>query len=134
MYDLERDPREMRSVYADPAYAATVQPGKGERPAANAAWIEQSGDRAKLIFELAAPLDATAFVLANPDRVIVDLPQTDFALGPQTGKVAVLRRKAGLIAVTKSLAFEWGASGVARAYGARATGIAGAPRASSQSL
>ena len=81
-----------------PAYAATVQPGKGERPAANAAWIEQSGDRAKLIFELAAPLDATAFVLANPDRVIVDLPQTDFALDPETGKVADPRRKTGLIA------------------------------------
>jgi N-acetylmuramoyl-L-alanine amidase len=80
------------------AYAATVRPGKGERPAANAAWIEQSGDRAKLIFELAAPLDATAFVLANPDRVIVDLPQTDFALDPETGKVADLRRKTGLIA------------------------------------
>ncbi|MDQ6701897.1 MAG: AMIN domain-containing protein, partial [Pseudomonadota bacterium] len=53
------------------ADAATVQPEPGERPAANAARIEQSGDRAKLIFELSAPLDATAFVLADPDRVIV---------------------------------------------------------------
>jgi arylsulfatase A-like enzyme len=25
LYDLERDPHEMHSVYADPAYAATVQ-------------------------------------------------------------------------------------------------------------
>ncbi|MGH6837320.1 MAG: N-acetylmuramoyl-L-alanine amidase [Methylocella sp.] len=80
------------------AYAATVQPGMGERPAASAAWIEQSGDRAKLIFELSAHLDATAFVLANPNRVIVDLPQTDFALDPETGKVAAPRRKTGLIA------------------------------------
>jgi arylsulfatase A-like enzyme len=30
LYDLERDPHEMRSVYADPAYAATVQELKGE--------------------------------------------------------------------------------------------------------
>src|ERR1700730_7073438 len=66
------------------ADAATVQPKPGERPAANAARIEQSGDRAKLIFELSAPLGATAFVLADPDRVIVDLPQTDFALDPET--------------------------------------------------
>ncbi|MGH6800092.1 MAG: N-acetylmuramoyl-L-alanine amidase [Methylocella sp.] len=81
------------------ADAATVQPGQGERPAANAARVEQSGDRAKLIFELSAPLDATAFVLADPDRVIVDLPQTDFALDPETGKAAYPPpRKTGLIA------------------------------------
>src|SRR3984893_1741089 len=70
------------------AEAPPVQPEPGERPAANAARIEQSGDRANLIFELSAPLDATAFVLADPDRVIVDLPQTDFALDPATGKAA----------------------------------------------
>jgi N-acetylmuramoyl-L-alanine amidase len=81
------------------ADAATVQPKPGERPAANAARIEQSGDRAKLIFELSAPLDATAFVLADPDRVIVDLPQTDFALDPETGIAAdPPHRKTGLIA------------------------------------
>jgi N-acetylmuramoyl-L-alanine amidase len=80
------------------AFAATVQPGTGERPAANAVNVEQSGDRAKLIFELSAPLDATAFVLAKPDRVIVNLPQIDFALDPETGKAADPRRKTGLIA------------------------------------
>ncbi|PNE12016.1 MAG: N-acetylmuramoyl-L-alanine amidase [Beijerinckiaceae bacterium] len=81
------------------AHAATVQPEQGKHPAANAARIEQSDDRAKLIFELSAPLDATAFVLADPDRVIVDLPQTDFALDPETGKAAYPpHRKAGLIA------------------------------------
>jgi N-acetylmuramoyl-L-alanine amidase len=87
------------------ADAATVQPELGGRPAANAARIEQSGDRAKLIFELSAPLDATAFVLADPERVIVDLPQTDFALDPETGKAAdPPHRKSGLIA-----AFDWAA-------------------------
>ena len=81
------------------ADAATVQPEPGERPAASAARIEQNGDRAKLIFELTAPLDAAAFVLADPDRVIVDLPQTDFALDPETGKArGPPHRKAGLIA------------------------------------
>ncbi|HEX3496330.1 MAG TPA: AMIN domain-containing protein, partial [Methylocella sp.] len=81
------------------AHVATVQPEPDERPAANAARIEQSGDRAKLIFELSAPLEATAFVLADPDRVIVDLPQTDFALDPETGKAGYPpRRKTGLIA------------------------------------
>lgn len=80
------------------ADAATVRPELGERPAAVAARIEQSGDRAKLMFDLSAPLDATAFVLADPDRVIVDLPQTDFALDPETGKAAgPPHRKTGLI-------------------------------------
>src|ERR1700730_4015076 len=94
------------------ADAATVQPEPGERPAANAARIEQSGDRAKLIFELSAPLDAAAFVLADPDRVIVDLPQTDFALAPETGKAAdPPHRKSVLIA---SLRFGQTAPGKAR--------------------
>ncbi|MGH6793747.1 MAG: N-acetylmuramoyl-L-alanine amidase, partial [Methylocella sp.] len=80
------------------ADAATVQPEPGERPAATGARIEQSGGRAELIFELSAPLGATAFVLADPDRVIVDLPQTDFALDPEIGKAAhPPRRKTGLI-------------------------------------
>jgi N-acetylmuramoyl-L-alanine amidase len=80
------------------ADAATVQPELRGRPAANAARIEQNGDRAKLIFELSAPLAATAFVLADPDRVIVDLPQTDFVLDPETGKAADSpHRKTGLI-------------------------------------
>ncbi|MGH6820530.1 MAG: N-acetylmuramoyl-L-alanine amidase, partial [Methylocella sp.] len=81
------------------ASAATVQSELEKRPAANAARIEQSGDRAKLIFELSKPLDATAFVLSDPDRVIVDLPQTDFVLDPETGVAAYPpHRKTGLIA------------------------------------
>lgn len=81
------------------AYAATVQPKPGQHPAASAARIEQNGDRAKLIFELSEPLDVTTFVLADPNRVIVDLPQTDFALDPETGKAAYPpHRKTGLIA------------------------------------
>ncbi len=78
------------------ANAATVQPEQAKRPAANAARIESSGDRAKLIFELSAPLDATAFVLAGPDRVIVDLPQTDFSLDPETGKAVSSSPRTGL--------------------------------------
>jgi len=36
--------------FAFRAHAATVQPEQGKHPAANAARIEQSGNRAKLIF------------------------------------------------------------------------------------
>jgi N-acetylmuramoyl-L-alanine amidase len=68
------------------AAAATVESKLGDRPVASSAAIEQFGDRARLIFELSAPLNAAAFVLADPERVVVDLPQTDFALDPETGK------------------------------------------------
>jgi N-acetylmuramoyl-L-alanine amidase len=81
------------------ADAATVQLKPAQRPAASAARIEQSGDHAKLTFELSAPLDATTFVLSDPNRVIVDLPQTDFALDPETGKATYPpHRRTGLIA------------------------------------
>jgi N-acetylmuramoyl-L-alanine amidase len=81
------------------AQAATIPAEPVARPAATAARIEQTGDRTKLIFELSAPVDSTAFVLAGPDRVIVDLPQTDFLLDPETGKPARgPHRKTGLAA------------------------------------
>jgi N-acetylmuramoyl-L-alanine amidase len=70
-----------------------------ERSAATAARIERAGDHTKLIFEISTPIDAAAFVLADPDRVIVDLPQTDFLLDPESGRPADgPRQKTGLIA------------------------------------
>src|SRR3984893_4077026 len=106
------------------ADAATVQSELGKRPAANAARIEQSGDRAKLIFELSAPLDATAFVLADPDRVIVDLPQTDFALDPETGKAAYPPpRKTSLIASFRFGQLAPGKSRIVIDLGAPARGL-----------
>jgi N-acetylmuramoyl-L-alanine amidase len=81
------------------ADAATVQPEPAERLVANAARVEQRGTHAKLILDLSALLDVSAFVLADPDRVIVDLPQTNFALDPEAGKPAHRqRRKTSLIA------------------------------------
>ena len=41
---------------------------------------------AKLTFELSAPVDVAAFVLADPDRVIVDAPQVEFLIDPEIGK------------------------------------------------
>jgi N-acetylmuramoyl-L-alanine amidase len=81
------------------ADAATVRTDRATPPVASAVALDQSADRATLTFELSEPLQATAFVLADPDRVIVDLPQTNFALDPEIGKPANLaRRKASLVA------------------------------------
>ncbi|MCI0467974.1 MAG: N-acetylmuramoyl-L-alanine amidase [Beijerinckiaceae bacterium] len=79
------------------AHAAPVEQEKGERPAANSVRLDQSGDRAKLTFGLTSPLEVTAFVLADPDRVIVDLPQVDFALDPEAGRSASPPAKADFV-------------------------------------
>ena len=79
------------------AEAAAVLPESGARPAASAVNIEQTIDRTRLVFDLSGPVESSAFVLADPDRVIVDLPQTDFLLDPESGKLAHgPHRKTGL--------------------------------------
>jgi N-acetylmuramoyl-L-alanine amidase len=81
------------------AEAAPVASEATEFPTANAVRIERTGDRTKLIFGLSTSVESTTFVLADPDRVIVDLPQTDFLLDPESGKPAHgPHRKTGLIA------------------------------------
>jgi N-acetylmuramoyl-L-alanine amidase len=68
-------------------------------PVVGSAGLEQGADRATLTFELSEPVQATAFVLADPDRVIVDLPQVNFALDAEIGKPENLeQRKNGLVA------------------------------------
>jgi len=54
-------------------------------PVAWAAHTEASGDRVRLVFDLSAPVEAKAFVLADPRRAVVDLPEVDFAIDPQVG-------------------------------------------------
>lgn len=80
--------------------ASTAVGGGDENahPAATAAVVEQTGEHARLIFEVSTAFQPAAFVLADPLRAVVDLPQTDFALPPETGKPETLRhRKSGLI-------------------------------------
>lgn len=59
-----------------------------ERPVATELRVDDTGDSAKLIFALSAPVEATGFTLARPDRVVVDLPRVDFAVDPRIGRPA----------------------------------------------
>ncbi|MHB8886577.1 MAG: N-acetylmuramoyl-L-alanine amidase [Methylovirgula sp.] len=52
---------------------------------ATAVHLEDAGDRAKLSFDLTGPVKVNAFVLAAPDRVVIDLPEVDFHIAPQAG-------------------------------------------------
>jgi len=57
-----------------------------------AARIEETGDLTRLTFAISAPVAPDAFVLADPDRAIIDLPNVDFALDPRIGHPARARR------------------------------------------
>ncbi len=59
--------------------------------AVTGAHIEGAADAARLTFDLSRSLEAKAFVMADPDRVVVDLPQVDFALDPKAGRAATGR-------------------------------------------
>lgn len=95
-----------QSVGDASASGTEPRPAPEPPPVATAARLEENGDKARLVFELSKRVDAQAFVLAGPARVIVDLPQVEFALDPEAGKAqlpgsrrrARRRAHAGLVA------------------------------------
>ncbi len=60
-----------------------------------AARLEDGVETSALAFDVSAPLSPTAFVLADPDRAIIDLPQVDFTMDPATGRLAADHSRAG---------------------------------------
>jgi N-acetylmuramoyl-L-alanine amidase len=49
---------------------------------ATAVRLEATGQTTKLIFDLSAAVDARAFPIVNPDRIVVDLPEIVFHVAP----------------------------------------------------
>ncbi|MDB5643380.1 MAG: N-acetylmuramoyl-L-alanine amidase [Hyphomicrobiales bacterium] len=68
------------------AQSAAVLAAGGQGPVVSAARVEEAGQGAKLHFEVSGPAQAVAYVMAGPDRVIVDLPEVNFQLPPRTGQ------------------------------------------------
>ncbi len=64
--------------------AAENQPPAGPA-AATAVKLENGPDLARLTFDVTRPVAATFFVLSTPDRIVVDLPGTDFRIDPRVG-------------------------------------------------
>ena len=60
-------------------------------PVADGVEVISSGDVTRLVFDLTAPVAAQAYVLADPDRVIVDLPEVNFQIDPARGLPAAAR-------------------------------------------
>ncbi|MGA3303633.1 MAG: N-acetylmuramoyl-L-alanine amidase [Methylovirgula sp.] len=80
------------STRADGLNTAKLALADPEKPApslppatADAVSLDDGAVRATLSFDFSHPVDGTAFVLANPDRVVIDLPEVDFQIDPQTG-------------------------------------------------
>ncbi len=48
--------------------------------------VETLPDRARLVFEMTGPAAVRAHAVANPQRVIVDLPEVAFRIDPQEGR------------------------------------------------
>ena len=64
--------------------ASRLEAGVGA--AVTGAHLDNNAASARLTFDLSAPVAAKAFVMADPDRVVVDLPQVDFAIDEKSGR------------------------------------------------
>ena len=62
------------------------------QPVANSVRVETEGGTSRLIFETYVRVEAEAYVMSNPDRVIVDLPQVNFQLPPKAGQAEPVPR------------------------------------------
>jgi N-acetylmuramoyl-L-alanine amidase len=54
---------------------------QGPLPIVMSARIGEHDDRTRLVIELSDPLNLRAFALANPDRVVIDMPEVSWRLG-----------------------------------------------------
>ncbi len=97
---------------------AGITDGAGERPAGRrdvplvtAIDVQKSGTKTRVIFLLSSPVDASAYLLANPERAVVDLPEVEFRPGASANAAALKRGgflvsgyRAGLLEAGKSRA------------------------------
>jgi N-acetylmuramoyl-L-alanine amidase len=70
---------------ADLVRPATPMPPEAF-PVATDARLGGDASRTRMVVDLSRPIDITAFTLADPYRVVVDLPQVTFQLGSRTGE------------------------------------------------
>jgi N-acetylmuramoyl-L-alanine amidase len=71
---------------AKPLPAPGAGPSVGSKPAGPlplvmSARIGEHEDRTRLVIELSDPVNLRAFALANPDRVVIDMPEVSWRLG-----------------------------------------------------
>jgi N-acetylmuramoyl-L-alanine amidase len=70
------------------ARAAVNQGQLAPQATASSAELIDTGDAASLDFTLSAPVEASAFAMTEPNRIIVDLPAVAFKIDVQSNKLA----------------------------------------------
>lgn len=71
-------PKPLPQPMAGPLIGSKPQ---GPLPIVMSARIGEHQDRTRLVIELSDPVNIRTFVLANPDRVVIDMPQVSWRLG-----------------------------------------------------
>jgi N-acetylmuramoyl-L-alanine amidase len=72
---------------ADPA-AAPPASAVADEPSVIAARVGGDRNQTRIVFDLSRKVDMRAFALADPYRLVIDLPQMRFQLPPQAGEAA----------------------------------------------
>jgi len=78
-----------------PARVAPSAPAGGVAPApliATGVYATQTGSLTRLVFDLSGAVNPRAFVLSDPNRVIIDLPEVSFLIDPAAGRPAALEQ------------------------------------------
>jgi N-acetylmuramoyl-L-alanine amidase len=116
-------------LLAAPALADAPTSPSEAAPVAVGAHVERLPQGARLVFDLSRTVDARAFVLENPDRVVIEAPQINFQLDPALGNT---RKFGGLVKTFRFGAYAAGRSrividlgGPAQVQKVAATAIAG---------
>jgi N-acetylmuramoyl-L-alanine amidase len=67
-------------------YVRPIAPASDQFPVATDARLAGDATRTRMIVDLSRPIGITAFTLADPYRIIIDMPQVTFALAARTGE------------------------------------------------
>jgi len=74
------------AVAASAAEGPLVSPAADSPPVATAARLGGDESQTRFVMDLSRKIDLHAFTLADPYRVVLDIPQVTFALAPKTGE------------------------------------------------
>jgi len=124
----------LRAGITDSASATSAGAKRGI-PAVTQIDFKKAGNRTKVTLQLSAPLDANAYLLSNPGRAVIDLPEVDFRPDAANRNAALLKRggllisgyRVGLLEAGKSRAV-FDLTGAVRISSARLETVAGVHR------
>src|SRR5436305_9553979 len=69
-----------------PGTTTPAVPAPSDAPVASEVRLGGDDSQTRMVFDLSQKIDVRAFTLANPYRVVMDMPQVTFRLPPKTGE------------------------------------------------